>query len=123
MCRSIAPDWIVERVRTVGDGEPGYPVRGRSDARQVLRIGWHNTEPLQCRDHGAAAHRRTVVGVKHETAYIEVVVAADLCNELSGNDCGFSGGILPTDDATAGMVGAGRIRTSDLRYVVAVLYP
>ena len=41
LCRSIAPDWIVERVRTVRDGESGYPVRGRSDVRQVLRIGLH----------------------------------------------------------------------------------
>jgi len=63
--------------------------------------GWHNTEPMQCRDHGVAAHRRTIVRVQHEATYVEVIVAADLRNEFCGDDCGFSGGNLPTDDATA----------------------
>jgi hypothetical protein len=63
--------------------------------------GRHDTEPLKCRDHGVAAHRRTIVRVKHKTLGIKISIAARSPNELGRNVSRLSGSDLPANDTTA----------------------
>lgn len=69
-------------------------------------VGWCDAQLIQCRQHGCALHRRSVVGMQYERFGCEPsLFQCDTLNKVTGKLCAFFFVDFPANDAAVIQIG------------------